>query len=124
MTKLYNKTSEKDKRQLLRNNMPPAEQLIWAKLKGKQVKNCKFRRQYSVGAFVIDFYTVEIKLAIEIDGDSHFGDGAEVADRERQSFIESSGIRFLRFTNRQVYEELDGIIETVSQMICTLRELP
>jgi very-short-patch-repair endonuclease len=124
MTKLYNKTSEKDKRQSLRNNMPPAEQLIWARLKGKQVENCKFRRQYSVGAFVIDFYTVELKLAIEIDGDSHFADGAEVADRERQSFIESSGIRFLRFTNRQVYEELDAVIEAISQMICTLRKLP
>jgi very-short-patch-repair endonuclease len=123
MTKLYNKTSEKDKRQSLRNNMPPAEQLIWARLKGKQINNCKFRRQYSVGAFVIDFYTVEIKLAIEIDGDSHFGDGAEVADRARQSLIESSGIRVLRFTNRQVSEELDAVIEAISQMICTLRGL-
>jgi very-short-patch-repair endonuclease len=124
MTKLYNKTSEKDKRQSLRNNMPPAEQLVWARLKGKQVENCKFRRQYSVGAFVVDFYSVEIKLAIEIDGDSHFTDGAEVADIERQSLIESSGIRFLRFTNRQVYEELDAVIEAISQMVYTLRGLP
>ena len=124
MTKLYNKTSEKDKRQSLRNNMPPAEQLVWARLKGKQIENCKFRRQYSVGAFVIDFYTVEIKLAIEIDGDSHFTDGAEVADRERQSSIESSGIKFLRFTNRQVYKELDAVIDAISQMVCTLRGLP
>ena len=132
MTKLYNKTSEKDKRQSLRNNMPPAEQLIWARLKGRQVENCKFRRQYSVGAFVIDFYTVEIKLAIlfqrgvanEIDGDSHFRDGAEVYDLERQSSIEAAGIRFLRFTNKQVYKELDAVIESISQMICALRELP
>jgi very-short-patch-repair endonuclease len=124
MTKLYNKTSEKDKRQSLRNNMPLAEQLVWARLKGKQIENCKFRRQYSVGSFVVDFYTVEIKLAIEIDGDSHFTDGAEVADRERQSSIEASGMRFLRFTNRQVYEELNAVIEAISQMICTLRELP
>jgi very-short-patch-repair endonuclease len=124
MTKLYNKTSEKDKRQSLRNNMPLAEQLVWARLKGKQIEDCKFRRQYSVGAFVIDFYTVEIKLAVEIDGDSHFTDGAEVADRERQSSIESSGIEFLRFTNRQVYEELDAVIEAISQMVCTLREVP
>jgi very-short-patch-repair endonuclease len=114
MTKLYNKTSEKDKRQSLRNNMPPAEQLVWARLKGKQVENCKFRRQYSVGAFVIDFYIVEIKLAIEIDGESHFHDGADVYDLERQSLIESTGVRFVRFTNRQVYEELDSVIESIS----------
>jgi very-short-patch-repair endonuclease len=123
MTKLYNKTSEKDKRQSLRNNMPPAEQLVWARLKGKQIGNCKFRRQYSVGVFVIDFYAVEIKLAIEIDGDSHFTDGAEVADRERQSSIESSGIRFSRFTNRQIYEELDAVVEEISRIVYTLREL-
>jgi very-short-patch-repair endonuclease len=123
MTKLYNKTSEKDKRQSLRNNMPPAEHLVWARLKGRQIENCKFRRQYSIGAFVIDFYTVEIKLAIEIDGDSHFTDGVEVYDLERQSLIEASGVQFLRFTNRQVYEELDAVIEAISQMICTLREL-
>jgi len=124
MTELYNKTSEKDKRQYLRNNMPLAEQLVWARLKGKQIAGCKFRRQYSVGAFIIDFYPVEIKLAIEIDGDSHFRDGAEVYDLERQSFIEAAGIRFLRFTNTQVYQELDAVIESISQMICDLRELP
>ncbi|WP_309741490.1 endonuclease domain-containing protein [Chamaesiphon sp. OTE_20_metabat_361] len=124
MTELYNKTSEKDKRQYLRNNMPPAEQLVWARLKGRQVEDCKFRRQYSVGAFVIDFYSVEIKLAIEIDGDSHFRDGADVYDLERQSLIEAARIQFLRFTNTQVYEELDAVIELISQMICDLRELP
>jgi very-short-patch-repair endonuclease len=124
MTKLYNKTSEKDKRQSLRNNMPPAEQLVWARLKSRQIEGCKFRRQYSVGAFVIDFYSVAIKLAIEIDGESHFQDGAEIYDRERQSLIESAGVRFVRFTNQQVYEELDSVLESISQMICALRELP
>ncbi len=104
--------------------MPPAEQLVWARLKGRQVEDCKFRRQYSVGAFVIDFYSVEIKLAIEIDGDSHFRDGADVYDLERQSLIEAARIQFLRFTNTQVYEELDAVIELISQMICDLRELP
>jgi very-short-patch-repair endonuclease len=124
MTKLYNKTSEKGKRQLLRNNMPPAEQLVWARLKGRQIECCKFRRQYSVSAFVVDFYSIEIKLAIEIDGESHFHDGAEIYDRERQSLIEAAGIRFLRFTNQQVYEELDAVIDSIAQMICALRELP
>jgi very-short-patch-repair endonuclease len=112
--------------------MPPAEQLVWTRLKSRQVEDCKFRRQYSVGAFVIDFYIVEIKLAIEIDGDSHFCDGAEVYDshserlrpRERQSLIEAHNIMFLRFTNWQVYEDLDAVVESISQMVCALRELP
>ncbi len=104
--------------------MLPAEQLVWARLKGRQVEDCKFRRQYSVGAFVIDFYSVEIKLAIEIDGESHFRDGADVYDLERQSLIEAARIQFLRFTNTQVYEELDAVIESITQVICALRKLP
>jgi very-short-patch-repair endonuclease len=124
MTQLYNKISERDKRRLLRNNMPPAEKLIWARLRGRQVEGCKFRRQYSIGAFVVDFYMPELKLAIEIDGDSHVGDDAQAYDFERQSLLESKGTRFLRFTNQQVYEELDAVIEAITQVVCELVEDP
>jgi len=55
MTKLYNKTSEKLKRQRLRREMTKAEKRLWDKIKGRQLENCKFRRQYSVAEFVIDF---------------------------------------------------------------------
>jgi very-short-patch-repair endonuclease len=72
MAELYNRTSEKNKRQLLRNNMTQAETKLWSQLKEKQIEGCKFRRQYSVAQFVIDFYSPEMKLAIEVDGDSHF----------------------------------------------------
>ena len=87
MTELYNKTSEKEKRRSLRNNMPPAEKIVWEKLRNRQIEGCKFRRQYSIDRFVIDFYAPELKLAIEIDGDSHFQDGAQVYDYELQSFL-------------------------------------
>jgi very-short-patch-repair endonuclease len=124
MTQLYNKTSERDKRRALRNNMPPAEKLIWDRLRGRQVEGCKFRRQYSIGAFVVDFYMPELKLAIEIDGDSHVGDDAQAYDSERQSLLESKGTRFLRFTNQQVYEELDAVIEAIKRVVCELVEDP
>jgi very-short-patch-repair endonuclease len=124
MTELYNKTSEKDKRQSLRNNMPPAEKLIWARLRGRQVEGCKFRRQYSIGAFVVDFYVPKLKLAIEIDGSSHDGEAAQVYDAERQAFLESKGTKFLRFTNQQVYEELDAVIESIGLVVCELRKEP
>ncbi|MDO8282878.1 MAG: endonuclease domain-containing protein [Thermodesulfovibrionia bacterium] len=113
MTKLFNKYNEKDKRRLLRNNMPKAEVVLWSKLKNKQLNGYKFRRQYSVNNFVVDFYSPELKLAIEVDGDSHFTDGADVCDKERQLIIESYGIKFLRFTNREVYENVDGVIATM-----------
>ncbi len=96
MTKVFNRTSEKLKRKILRDNMPKAEIVLWAKLKGKGLCGYKFRRQYSVREFIIDFYCPELKLAIEIDGNSHFVEGAETRDRERQQIIESYGIKFLR----------------------------
>jgi very-short-patch-repair endonuclease len=101
--------------------MTKAEFIIWQKLKGKQIEGCKFRSQYSVGKFVVDFYCTELKLAIEIDGDSHFQEGAQEYDRERQAFIESVGIRFLRFTNDEVYKNLEGVLEIISLKVRELR---
>jgi len=124
MTKLYNRTSEKAKRQQLRRNMTKAEFLLWQKLKAKQLEGVKFRSQYGVGQFVVDFYCTELKLAIELDGDSHFQDGAQEYDWERQAFIESVGIRFLRFTNDEVYGNLDGVLERILQKIGELRDTP
>jgi len=122
VTKLFNKTTEKLKRQQLRRNITKAEAIIWQKLRCKQIENCKFRNQYSVEQFVLDFYSPEIKLAIEIDGESHFQEGAAQYDNERQIFIESAGINFLRFTNNQVYENLNGVLETIAQKIRELRQ--
>jgi very-short-patch-repair endonuclease len=122
MTQLFNKTTEKLKRRQLRRNITKAEAIIWQKLRCKQIENCKFRNQYSVEQFVLDFYSPEIKLAIEIDGESHFQEGAAQYDNERQIFIESAGINFLRFTNNQVYENLNGVLETIAQKIRELRQ--
>jgi very-short-patch-repair endonuclease len=124
MTKLYNRASEKAKRQQLRRNRTKAEFLLWQKLKGKQLEGVKFRSQYGVGWFVVDFYCTELKLAIEVDGESHFQDGAQEYDWERQAFIESVGIRFLRFTNDEVYGNLEGVLERIIQKIGELRDNP
>lgn len=122
MTQLYNKDSEKEKRRLLRQNITKAEKLIWEKLRDRQLENCKFRRQYSVDKFVIDFYSPELRLAIEIDGESHFENGAVEYDKARQEFIESAGIKFIRFTNNDVYGNLFGVLESIGEKIRELRE--
>jgi very-short-patch-repair endonuclease len=98
---------------MLRRNLPKAEVILWSRLKNKELDGYKFRRQYSVGRFVIDFYCPRLKLAIEVDGDSHFSQESEVCDRERQRFIESFKISFLRFTNKDIYENLDGVLATI-----------
>ncbi len=76
MTKAYNRTEEKTKRRMLRRSMPRPEAILWARLRDRQLGGQKFRRQYSVGNFVIDFFCPELKLAVEIDGESHFVEGA------------------------------------------------
>ena len=117
MTRLFNKTSEKEKRRTLRKNMPPAETILWSKLRGKSLHGCKFRRQYSIGPYIVDFYSPQLRLAIEIDGESHFVDGALERDQVWQGFIESAGVTVLRFTNRDVYDRLEGVVEKILEKI-------
>jgi very-short-patch-repair endonuclease len=117
ITKAFNRTNQKIKRKTLRKNLPLAEIILWDRLKGRQLEGYKFRRQYSVEDFVIDFYCPELKLAVEVDGDSHYTEDALLSDRKRQIEIETFGIRFLRFTNREVYENLEGILLKIEERI-------
>ncbi len=117
MTQFFNKTEEKEKRRILRHNMPPAEVLLWSKLRSKQIGGMKFRRQYSVGPFVVDFYCVASRLAIELDGESHEGEAAADYDAVRQQWIETFDIRFLRFSNAQVYTNLESVLETIARTV-------
>ena len=117
MTRIYNRTSEKEKRRHLRKNMTKAEVLLWLQLKNKQVLGQRFLRQYGVDRFVIDFYCPKLKLAIEVDGETHFVEGAEEYDRERQRYIEGVGIRFLRFLNTDIYQNLGGVLQTITDKI-------
>ncbi len=113
VTRVYNRKAQKKLRQSLRNVAPKAERLLWCRFRGKQVDGLKFRRQYGVGDYVIDLYCPEAKLAVEVDGESHFDPVAEANDARRQAFIESFGIHVLRFTNPQVYEYLDEVVEKI-----------
>ena len=116
MTRIFNKTEEREKRRRLRRNIPKAEAAVWSRLKGKQLLGYKFRRQYSVGSYVIDFYCPALKLAVEIDGDSHYKMAAQHSDQARQAYIESFGIRFLRFTNEEVNQELENVLAAIAQV--------
>ena len=116
MTDLYNREREKMTRKRLREDSPRAERILWSKLRGKQLWDLKFRRQYSVGIYVIDFYCTAAKLAVEIDGETHFNERAEVRDAKRQEYIESLGIRVIRFTNLDVYNNLVNVLDEVARV--------
>lgn len=101
--------------------MTRAELILWSKLKGRQFHGFKFRRQQGIGPFIVDFYCPELKLAIEIDGDTHFEPGAEERDRTREKKIERHGVQFLRFMNVDIYYELYAVLETIAQKVHEVR---
>ena len=85
-------------------------------LKNKKINNHKFRRQYSVGRYVIDFYCPVLKLAVEVDGGYHLAEGEPEYDEQRQRYIESYGIKFLRFSDKEVINNLPRVIKHISQV--------
>ena len=118
MPYLYNNSKLKLRRMTLRNNTSKPEQIVWYYLKGKNLKNYKFRRQYGVGNYIIDFYCPELRLAIEIDGDSHFVDeNAEVHDRKREIFLAEQNIKVIRIANSDVMGNIDAVINKILQSI-------
>ena len=121
MTEYFNRSSEKERRRQLRRSMPNAEVVLWSKLKRRQLLGCKFRRQYSVGSFVLDFFSAEIRMGIELDGDSHLDRDVQEYDRKRQQFIECFGIHILRIPNAEVHQNLDGVLEMIGSEIIVCR---
>ena len=83
--------------------MPFAELLLWYYLRGKHLNGYKFRRQVSIGPFIVDFYCPRTHVAIEIDGDSHVTPSAVTYDVRRQAYLQSLGMTVLRFTNTDIY---------------------
>ena len=111
--RIHNRKSLKDVRRYLRHSLTPAEAALWKSLQGSKIEGKKFRRQHSVGNYVLDFYCPECKLAIELDGEKHFNSIASEYDLRRNEFLSRYKVRVLRFENRAVFEipdMLEGIL--------------
>jgi very-short-patch-repair endonuclease len=120
--KLFNQTLLKEKRKDLRNNSTLSEKILWSKLKKGNPFNLKFRRQYSIGNYIVDFYCTELKLAIEIDGDSHFQEGSEKKDLKRTNFLIEQGIELIRFTNNDVKDNWQSVLNEIAREIELIRQ--
>jgi very-short-patch-repair endonuclease len=120
MIKIKNKKEYKKLRSILRNRMPCPEVAVWQKIRGGAL-GVKFRRQFSIENYILDFYSPAARLAIEIDGESHFHTKiAKVKDEIRdQNLIRVHGIRVLRFTNNEVMQNLDGVFNKIQDEIST-----
>ncbi len=113
-----NVPGRKDIRQDLRNNPTPAEAELWKKLKERQVCGLKFRRQFGIGPYVLDFYCPEIHLAIELDGSVHDSGEAIIYDKERTAYLtEGFGIHVLRFRNEQIFKDMDSVLDEIKKML-------
>ncbi|MDP3582759.1 MAG: DUF559 domain-containing protein [Ignavibacteria bacterium] len=99
----------------LRNNSTQTEIFLWNHLKKKQMRGYDFDRQRPIDNYIVDFYCKDLKLAIEIDGESHIGN--EKYDHERQKKLESLGVRFLRFEDEVVRYDLDGVVKAICKWI-------
>ncbi|MBL0225319.1 MAG: endonuclease domain-containing protein [Geobacteraceae bacterium] len=121
---IHNNPNLKQLRTSLRNDATPAERKLWMLLKQSQLGFCKFRRQHSVGRYIVDFYCPSERLAIELDGDSHFTDEAREYDRERTAFLNALNIRVLRFHNTDVYENLAAVCEKILHELKTTTPSP
>jgi len=100
-----------------RNNPTFSEKLLWQRLKGKQVLGFDFHRQKPIDRYIVDFYCPDLQLAIEIDGETHFGRENEIRDEKRQKRLESLGVIFLRFNNEEVKRNIDGVVRVIEEWI-------
>jgi len=100
---------------LLRRRMTYSESLLWEKLKGKQLLGLRFRRQHPIDIFIVDFYCHEAKLVIELDGGIHM-DQIEYDDG-READIEKYNIKIIRFTNDEVNNNIEDVIQKIESVI-------
>ena len=116
MDSLSHRTNQKDQkilRQTLRNNTTAPEAILWRMLKGKQIESLKFRRQFGLGPYVLDFYCPEIRLCIELDGGIHKTHEQAQYDEIRSQYINENNIKVLGFENDVVYRNINAIVDAI-----------
>ena len=112
--KIYNRNYLKSRRKELRNNSTKAEIILWKYLKGSQLEGRKFRRQQSIGNYIVDFYCPKERLVIELDGEVHFNKDAIEYDKLRTEYLESKFIKVIRFENKEVIYNIEKVLKTIS----------
>jgi very-short-patch-repair endonuclease len=97
----------------MRQRMTGAEMRLWSRLRKPGIGHLRFRRQAPIGPYIVDFFCPQQKLIVEVDGEQHAFHRAGEADRVRDAWLESQGYRVIRFSNREVSENLVGVCDTI-----------
>ena len=114
---LFNRKGLKSLRSSLRKRSTSAEVELWNILKSRKLEGRKFRRQYSIGSYIVDFCCPSEKLIIELDGDPHGEYHKIQEDEDRDKFLENFGFTVLRFENRFVFQEPEYITGEISKIL-------
>jgi very-short-patch-repair endonuclease len=101
----------------LRKDSTWSERTLWKHLRNRGVGGVKFRRQFSIGPYILDFYCADALLAVELDGDVHGQPQQERHDRRRDEIVTDAGIKVLRFWNEEVRVNLDGVLEEILRTV-------
>jgi very-short-patch-repair endonuclease len=105
----------------LRKTQTAAEREMWELLRDRRLRDLKFRRQSPISIFVADFYCRELKLVVELDGGVHDTPRQAAHDENRDIYLRSLGCTVLRFSNRQVFEEANAVLEKIVEVAASIR---
>jgi very-short-patch-repair endonuclease len=101
----------------LRNNSTDSEKILWQYLKAKKLCGIKFRRQHPLNQFIVDFYSNELKLVIELDGDYHNIPEIQEYDRRREHMLKEWGLTVIRFTNDEINNDISIVIKKIKEFV-------
>ena len=110
---IHNNRRIAKKRSSLRRNPTDAESVLWKNLKKSQLDGKKFRRQHSIGPYIVDFYCPEFRVAVEVDGAKHMTLLGSEEDEKRDKFLGKLNVRVIRFENRLVFESLELVLDAI-----------
>lgn len=119
MTRIHNQDHLKQTRKDLQNNATTAEATLWGFLQKSQLEGRKFRRQHSIGNYVVDFYCPAEKLVVELDGKAPFYQPGYESDQERTKYLHSLNIRVLRFENEEVFKATENVLDKIRAAFTT-----
>jgi very-short-patch-repair endonuclease len=115
LRRLNNARALLGRRRALRANLTPAEAALWRMLRRSSANGRKFRRQQSIGPYIVDFYCAAERLIIELEGAAHDSEHSASRDESRERFLRSRGFTVIRLENRHVMENPEGVLAYISQ---------
>ncbi|TWT97072.1 hypothetical protein Pla108_28490 [Botrimarina colliarenosi] len=114
---MYQSSNQRDFARELRTKATEQERLLWSQLRKRQLLDCRFRRQFAIGPYVVDFECFERLLIVELDGGQHNTLESRDYDAKRTTYLEQRGYRVLRFWNSDIADDFDAVLEAIAKAL-------